>query len=264
MARIRTIKPEFFRHEELYEAETHYALPLRIAFAGLWTVADREGRFTWKPRALKLDCLPYDQCDFDRVLTALAERGFIHRYTVDGTTYGCIPSWDKHQVINVREAQSTIPANPDPMHAHARTCVHITEPVHYTGEGKGKEKEGKGKGRESAASVATPDGVSDSVWSDFLKLRKTKKAAITPTAIDGIASEAAKAGISLDEALSMCCVRGWSGFNADWVKSSGPKFGENKQEAVEARNREVVRRLLEREASEQEPGLNLLTNLRPD
>ena len=48
MARIRTIKPEFFRHEALYEAEHETGLPLRVAYAGLWTAADREGRFQWK------------------------------------------------------------------------------------------------------------------------------------------------------------------------------------------------------------------------
>ena len=58
MARIRTIKPEFFRHEALFEAEQATGLPLRVAYAGLFTAADREGRFKWSPRSLKLDCLP--------------------------------------------------------------------------------------------------------------------------------------------------------------------------------------------------------------
>ena len=37
--RIRTIKPEFFTHEILYEAEIRFKLPLRVAFAGLWGYA---------------------------------------------------------------------------------------------------------------------------------------------------------------------------------------------------------------------------------
>ena len=64
---------------------------------------------------------------------------------------------------------------------------------------------------------ATPDGVTDSVWNDFVTLRKSKKAAITDTAIKGITREALKANISLDSALRICCERGWSGFKADWV-----------------------------------------------
>lgn len=109
MARIRTIKPDFFRHEGLYEAEQQERLPLRVAFAGLWTVADREGRFIWSPRALKLDCLPYDEVDFSRVLDALWTRGFVVKYTVEEREYGYIPSWNNHQVINNREKDSSLP-----------------------------------------------------------------------------------------------------------------------------------------------------------
>ena len=60
MARIRTIKPEFFHHHRLYRAELDAKLPLRLAFAGLWCAADREGRFEWEPEQLKAAILPYD------------------------------------------------------------------------------------------------------------------------------------------------------------------------------------------------------------
>jgi hypothetical protein len=110
MARIRTIKPEFFRHEGLFEAERDEALPLRVAFAGLWSAADREGRFRWSPRALKLDCLPYDEVDFSRVLDALWTRGFIVKYTVENILYGAIPSWHTHQAVNNRERASDLPS----------------------------------------------------------------------------------------------------------------------------------------------------------
>jgi len=67
--------------------------------------------------------------------------------------------------------------------------------------------------------VAPPFGVTDSVWQDWLKLRKAKKAAVTQTAIDGIQREADKAGVSLQTVLEMCCERGWTGFKADWMQS---------------------------------------------
>jgi hypothetical protein len=69
--------------------------------------------------------------------------------------------------------------------------------------------------------VAPPNGVTDLVWQDWLSLRKTKKAAVTQTAIDGIAREASKAGVSLQTALETCCARGWTGFKADWLKDKG-------------------------------------------
>lgn len=113
MARIRTIKPAFFRHEELYDAEVETSLPLRVAFAGLWTVADREGRFEWRPRELKLDCLPYDKVDFSRVLDALTTRGFIVKYASGDREYGAIPSFKSHQIVNNRELASVLPEPPE-------------------------------------------------------------------------------------------------------------------------------------------------------
>lgn len=61
----------------------------------------------------------------------------------------------------------------------------------------------------------TPDGVSISVWQDFLTIRKT---AITDTALAGIRKEAQKAGFGLQEALEMSCTRGWQSFKASWIK----------------------------------------------
>ena len=109
MPRIRTVKPDLFRHEELFEAEISYNLPLRIAFVGLFTCCDREGRFRWKPRILKLDILPFDDIDFTLVLEALVNCGFIQKYICDGKEYGLIPSWHRHQVINSKEQNSTLP-----------------------------------------------------------------------------------------------------------------------------------------------------------
>lgn len=61
-------------------------------------------------------------------------------------------------------------------------------------------------------------GVDADIARDWLALRKAKKAEPTKTAIDGIAGEAEKAGISLEEALRICCANGWQGFRADWIK----------------------------------------------
>lgn len=164
MARIRTIKPDFFRHESLFEAEKETGLPLRLAFAGLFCCADREGRFSWKPRTLKLDVLPYDDIDFSRVLDALVARGFVVRYSSGGDEFGVIPTWSKHQVINNREAASTIPQPPklsksNQSHIDASTTgsarvVHAppTPLLNSQGEGKGREGKGNGISEEAKAS----------------------------------------------------------------------------------------------------------------
>ena len=71
--------------------------------------------------------------------------------------------------------------------------------------------------KDKATVVATPEGISQSVWDDFVKHRKAKKAQVTQTVIDGIAKEAKKAGWSLDDALRETIVRNWQSFKADWV-----------------------------------------------
>lgn len=109
MARIRTVKPQLFRHEELFELEKESKLPLRVAWMGLFTVVDRDGRFEWKPKILKLDILPWDNLDFANVLNALEKGGLIKRYQVDGKTYGFIPTWHRHQTVHHTEVRSRLP-----------------------------------------------------------------------------------------------------------------------------------------------------------
>jgi hypothetical protein len=120
MARMRTIKPGFFTNDVLAEVE-----PLgRILFAGLWTLADRAGRLEDRPRKIKVEILPYDECDIESLLAQLAERRFITRYDVNGTHYIQIRAFDKHQCPNIKETPSTIPPPPD---AEVRTVVASVE-----------------------------------------------------------------------------------------------------------------------------------------
>lgn len=113
MSRIRTVKPELFKHDELFDAEIKHQLPLRIAFIGLFTCCDRDGRFKWRPRRLKTDILPYDEVDAEQVFNILAQYGFIKKYEYQGQAYGYIPSWHQHQYINNRESASLLPAPPN-------------------------------------------------------------------------------------------------------------------------------------------------------
>lgn len=137
MARIRTIKPSFFKHGDLYDAEIESGMPLRIAYAGLWTIADREGRFKWKPKDIKPDVLPHDNVSMADVMTALEVRGFVQRYAVDGQEYGYIPAFLEHQHVNKNEAPSTIPAPPKNSNARAK---RVRVPDQHHEERKGKER----------------------------------------------------------------------------------------------------------------------------
>ena len=170
MARIRTVKPEFFRHYELYKAEVDTGLPLRLGFEGLWTSADREGRFRWIPEELKLDCLPYDHLDFSRVLDALTTRGFIVKYLSGGATYGYIPGFLKHQVINNRERPSELPSpqKADTSTRDPRVTDACPTPLNLDqGEGKGKEGKGNISTHSAPRNFSLPPG-------ELEKLKKQK------------------------------------------------------------------------------------------
>ena len=105
MARARNIKPRFFMNEDLAECE-----PLaRLLFAGLWCIADREGRLEDRPKRIKIETLPYDDCDVDELLNELQEHGFILRYEASGNNYIQIVNFKKHQNPHIKESKSTIP-----------------------------------------------------------------------------------------------------------------------------------------------------------
>ena len=72
--------------------------------------------------------------------------------------------------------------------------------------------------RKRVSNVQKPESVSEQVWEDFSALRTKRRAPITETALKGIQREAEKAGITLEEALSTCCERGWQGFMAKWYR----------------------------------------------
>lgn len=106
MARSRNIKPSFFTNDTLAECP---ALA-RILFAGLWTIADREGRLEDRPKKIRAEVLPYDEFDCDSYLNLLADKGFIIRYKSSENQYIQIVNFQKHQNPHVKEAESTIPA----------------------------------------------------------------------------------------------------------------------------------------------------------
>jgi hypothetical protein len=157
--RIRTIKPDIGKHEELWDLGQSTGLPVYQAFTLLWCYADREGRFEWRPRSLKTDILPYWDGDFSRVLDALATRGFIVKYACGDREFGVIPTFSKHQVVNHRESPSELPEPNDSniLTRDARVDDACTvSPGSAHGEGNGKGREGNGMGETTRAAPAKP------------------------------------------------------------------------------------------------------------
>lgn len=105
MARSRNIKPGFFFNDELGRLDPI----VRLLFAGLWCVADREGRLLDRPMRIKAETLPYDDVDIDELLNTLHDKKFIIRYSIDEASYIQIINFNKHQNPHKNEAESTIP-----------------------------------------------------------------------------------------------------------------------------------------------------------
>lgn len=106
MARARNLKPGFFNDAELVECEFW----VRLLFAGLWTLADREGRLKDKPKQIGIDIFPADSVDVDAGLEDLERHGFLIRYEVAGQRYLQIRNFSKHQMPHYKEPVSQIPA----------------------------------------------------------------------------------------------------------------------------------------------------------
>jgi len=109
------------------------------------------------------------------------------------------------------KTQQVIPGNPEHNQNEPELINQLTkEPINQVIKEKNNKKENSKNLREELSDVT------DQTFSDFIELRKAKKAPVTLRAIEGIRSEAEKAGISLENALIECCSRGWIGFKAEW------------------------------------------------
>lgn len=145
MARIRTIKPEFFTSETLAQL----TLAQERSFAGLLTQADDKGRLRNQPGALNGALWPerpeHSTADMAADIDAIVALGLLCKYTgPDGKAYLHFPSWDEHQKIshpstrNLNPACPThdsvgglpLPAEPDPNVLFERDLIgHNDHPV---------------------------------------------------------------------------------------------------------------------------------------
>lgn len=141
MARIRTVKPEFFTSADIC------ALPplARLLYIALWCEADREGRLVWSPRTFKIRYLPEDTCQIDKICQALIDARLVVLYEAEGEQLAFIPTFAAHQQINNRETESRLTAPPEEVTRQARvrhasgTGGDASKPPH---ERKGKEGKG--------------------------------------------------------------------------------------------------------------------------
>ena len=257
MARSRNIKPGFFTNDDLLDLD----FCTRLLFAGLWTIADKEGRLQDRPKKIKIDVFPGDDVDVGERLQALAEKNFIIRYEVDGLSFIQITNWHKHQNPHHTEKNSEIPSVNGGL--TVKKPLKQSEPRKHDGGNLADslllipdslipDSLNKKPRKRSPPSEKPecPSDVEKQVFDDWLTLRRQKKAPVTATVLDHARKEADKAGITFDAFLRVWCARGSQGLSADWLKPHelqqvGAKVL-NKQEALEASNNAITARFLQR------------------
>jgi hypothetical protein len=137
MARSRNLKPGFFTNEDLGKLDDAACL----LFAGLWCLADREGRLKDSPDWIKAHVFPYKRRSVDSLLQKLADQKFVVRYEVDGVRFIQVLNFLKHQTPHMKEPESLIPA-PDLSDSGTSSVCHANI--------RGNQESGNGRGNQDA------------------------------------------------------------------------------------------------------------------
>lgn len=145
MARIRSIKPDFWTDEKIVELSAF----ARLLFIGLWNFADDDGRMEYSPKRIKMQIFPADSLDISELFGELRREGMIEVYTVDNQEYLHVCNMAKHQKIDKRSPSKLPPPPNSPEFPR-------TPPL----EGKGME--GNGTITDDAADAAS--GCFEEFW----------------------------------------------------------------------------------------------------
>jgi hypothetical protein len=98
MARIRTIKPEFWTSEQIVDCSP----TARLLFVGMWTFCDDNGIHPDSVKRLKMEVFPSDGMSDTKIqgmISELLKVGLIEHYTVENQGFWRVTGWAKHQKI---------------------------------------------------------------------------------------------------------------------------------------------------------------------
>lgn len=161
MARIRTIKPEFWEDEKLAK------LPVqaRLLFIGTWNFADDNGVLLANPVLMKSHIFPYEDIGISTIsewIDMLVENGMLIRTTYNGKDYLVIRKFLIHQKINRKSIRINIPLPVvlQVIDEYNKTHGVLTEPsLQEREQGIGKRNDGTGieeEMKEESAPVGRP------------------------------------------------------------------------------------------------------------
>lgn len=153
MARIRSVKPEFFTSEQVVECSP----TARLLFIGMWCFCDDRGVHPASLARLKMEVFPNDAFTSDQIqalINELLQRGLITTYQVGSEAFWAIPTWRKHQKIE--KPTYRYPAPPADQ-AHAKIDDQSTKEPAKTEATHRAVDEKSPKSRRAVGEVSTPD-----------------------------------------------------------------------------------------------------------
>lgn len=131
MARIRSLKPEFWTSEQIAECSTN----ARLLFIGMWTFSDDAGIHKASLKRLKMEVFPSDAFDTDTIsqlVSELIEAGLVEGYEVNGSAYWRVTGWTKHQRIDQPTYRHPLPDGSLPIAAQRRNASKDSSNVRRT------------------------------------------------------------------------------------------------------------------------------------
>jgi len=143
------------------------------------------------------------------------------------TTYAVCPAaYDPPQQAHPRATRTPAAGAPSPR-SRRTPPPHVAHPTPAAGAPitvKEPSKEPSRNKKSAPEALQCPDEVPEQVWADWQRVRAAKRGgAVTATALAGIEREAERAGLTLAQALVVCCERSWVGFRADWYAAATPQ-----------------------------------------
>ena len=207
MARIRTIKPEFFLSEDIGSLTVN----ARLLYVALWCQVDREGRGRFNRVALMAHCMPYEMDRFDSCFNELIDTGLVRRYEAEEKKYFDIPTFTEHQRPHHSEKDGGFPE----YNGGSTVTTPLDDGKKKVGKGKGKGKE-REKEKSAVAPVAElfPPGLNVEAWDAYLDHRRQIKArTLKPASIRQQQEWLGKQGNYNDQAtiVETTIRNGWTG-----------------------------------------------------
>lgn len=207
--------PDRIIRDELLTSERYWNVSdeAKLLYIHLLISADDTARFTGKNFSLRTRCFPSRAMEATRmeaILLELVDQDLIRLYEVDKERYVFIPRFKQR----LRFINSKYPEPPNQINdlVIEKPVLSKTKDIPKTVSSPQKRRE------EKRSKDITPDGVSESIFKDYLAVRKAKNSPWTPTALEGLKREATKANKTLEQVMRICCENNWVGFKPSWLK----------------------------------------------